>query len=49
MGSVIGSVLGADMIQASGQASLADLVQIEPSKYTGVTHYLQLQCDLDME
>ena len=33
MGSVIGGESGADVIQASGQASLADLVWIETLKY----------------
>ena len=33
MGSIIGNESGADVIQASGQASWADLVQIEMSKY----------------
>ena len=33
MGAIIGSELGADRIQASGQASWADLVQIETWKY----------------
>ena len=33
MGSIIGGELGADMIQARGQASWADLVWIETSKY----------------
>ena len=33
MGSIIGSELGADMIQASGQASWAYLVWIQMSKY----------------
>ena len=35
MGSIIGGESGADMIQASGQASWADLVWIETSKYMG--------------
>ena len=34
MGSIIGSESVADVIQASVQASWADLVQIEMSKYT---------------
>ena len=32
--SIIGGESGANMIQASGQASWADLVWIETSKYT---------------
>ena len=34
MGSIIGSEPGADVIQASGQASWADLVWIKMLKYT---------------
>ena len=34
MGSIISSEPDADVIQASGQASWADLVWIESSKYT---------------
>ena len=34
MGSIIGSELDADVIQASRQARWADLVQIKTSKYT---------------
>ena len=35
MGPIIGSELGADVIQASGQTSWADLVWIKVFKYTG--------------
>ena len=38
MGSVIGSESGADVIQASGQASWADLVWIGTSKYMEGQH-----------
>ena len=38
MGSIIGGESGADVIQAGGQASWADLVQIEMSKYTEGQH-----------
>ena len=38
MGSVIGSESGSDMIQSSGQASWADLVWIEMSKYMEGQH-----------
>ena len=38
MGSIIGSEPGADMIQASGQASWADPVWVEMSKYMEGQH-----------
>ena len=50
MGSVIGSELGVDMIQASGQASWADLVQIEASKDAKGQHITSSSSvDLDAE
>ena len=44
MGSIIGGEPGADVIQASRQASWADPVWVEMSKHTEGQHYLQLQC-----
>ena len=38
MGSIIGGERGADMIQASGQASWADPVQLETSKHMEGQH-----------
>ena len=38
MGSIIGGESGTDMIQASGQASWADLVWIKTSKYMKGQH-----------
>ena len=50
MGSVIGGESGTDMIQASGQASWADLVWIKTLKYTKEQHITSSSSiDLDME
>ena len=50
MGSIIGSEPDADVIQASGQASWADLVWIETSKYMEGQHITSSSgIDLDME
>ena len=50
MGSIIGSEPGADMIQVSGQASWADLVQVETSKHTEGQHVTSSSSvNLDME
>ena len=50
MGSIIGSEPGADVIQASGQASWADLVWVETSKHTEEQHITSSSgVNLDME
>ena len=50
MGSIIGGEPGADMIQASGQASWADPVQVEMSKHPEGQHITSSSCvNLDME
>ena len=50
MGSIIGSEHGADMLQASGQASWADLVWIKMSKYMEVLDItFSSGVDLDVE
>ena len=50
MGSIIGSQSGTDMIQASGQASWADMVWIESSKDTEGQHITSSSgVDLDAE
>ena len=50
MGSFIGGEPGADMIQASGQASSADLVWVEMSKHMEEQHITSSSSvDLDTE
>ena len=50
MGSVIGGEPGADVIQASGQASWADPVQVEMSKHMVEQHVTSSSSiHLDME
>ena len=50
MGSIIGSELGADVIQASRQASWADLVWVEMSKHMDGQHVTShSSVDLDTE
>ena len=50
MGSIIGGEPGADVIQASGQASWADLVWVETSKHTEGQHITSRSgVDLDTE
>ena len=50
MGSVIGSEPGADVIQASGQASWADPVWVEMLKHTEGQHITSSSSvDLDIE
>ena len=50
MGSIIGGESGADMIQASRQASWADLVWIKTSKYMEGQHITSSSgVDLDAE
>ena len=50
LGSIIGGEPGADMIQASGQASWADLVWVETLKHMEGQHITSSSSvDLDME
>ena len=50
MGSIIGGESGADVMQASGQASWADLVLIKTLKYTKEQHIISSSgIDFDAE